>query len=198
MAKGNRIMGNGKGVSAMTGGYDLIGGTKGSSVMSNKKFTSDTVGLDYGDIVGLQYDDIIGSTADGGDSMPGFRDRKGGDVMSNSRATSNMTGAEAVVAGALADETTRRRLNAAVNIDKRIYGLLKNPYNLLYWNAMQGTNAATFETAANKLLMQMAGDSGVASVVKSVAIADQQFGGLGLLQRAIVRRLQERKSAIGL
>ena len=164
---------------------------KGNHIMGNRKGTSDAVG-------GLSDPSVfIGSTAEGGDSMPGYRDRKGGAVMSNARDTSNMVGGDDIIGAACgADPTVARRVAAAESIDAHIRGALQPIYCKTYDCAMSGSDMPLFESCSNALYRQMVSDEGVASLVKSVASVEKEFGGLGFFQRALARRLDERRKAL--
>ncbi len=211
MAKGNNIMSNRKYTSDAVGSLEaLIGSTveggdsmsadrdrKGGNIMSNARATSDMVG-GYDIIGGCSGDVLIGSTDEGGDSMNADRDRKGGNIMSNARSTSDMVGGYDIIGAACgADDSLARVVAASQKIDLRISSVLRPEYGACYESAMNAGDRASFNAAANCLLMAMCGDRGVASMVTSVSLADGQFGGLGLLQRAMTRRLMERKGALG-
>ncbi len=162
--------------------------SKGNKIMGNRKFTSDAVGS--------ALDIMMAGTLDGGDSMPGFRDRKGGDIMTNARATSNQVGGEDIIGRCGADPTVQRRVNAAVSMDARIERALRPTYASAYRAASMANDSADMSELSNVLLRQMVADEGVAAMVKDIAAVDKEFGGLGLFQRAVARRLEERRRAL--
>lgn len=155
--------------------------------MGNRKFTSDSVG---------ELEIMMGSTADGGDSMPGFRDRKGGDIMTNARATSNQVGGDDIIGRCGADPTVQRRVAAASSMDARIERLLRPTYASAYRAASMAESSSDMCELSNVLLRQMVSDQGVAAMVNNIAAVDKEFGGLGLFQRAVARRLEERRLAL--
>lgn len=186
---------------------------KGDNIMSNRKFTSDTVG---------GFGEIVGSTDNGGDSMLGSRDRKGGDVMTNSRLTSDMTGEydhverkggsvmtnrhlasnmtggyDLIGAEKVVDVATVRYAKAMVSMDNRIAKSLKMKWALGYRAAIAADSMSGFNAYATPMLLAMVSDTGLAGIVESVAAVDREFGGLGLMQRAIARRLEEKRKSLG-
>lgn len=151
---------------------------KGSLDMTNFKTTADMVS-------GVADDSFI---------PPSKSSRKGSHIMSNRRMTSDETGGFQDIIGAMcvcgADETTHAL--ASVKIDERIARNLKPMAAKVYMMAVEATNKEDFFCAAGKLLLPMAGDNGIGSIVKSISAAKQEFGDLGIMQRAIARRMNER------
>lgn len=186
---------------------------KGSNIMSNRQYTSDMVGgchsgLAIGSHVGSHTGSHVGAhLAIGRDSlyvgrdqlyigeMAAERDRKGGDVMNNKRRTSDMTGGYDIIGRA--SEKELRIAAASVRIDKRIYDALSSGYARAYEKAISAESAEEYALAANAVLLGMLSDTGVAGTVKSVPAVAAEFGGLGLFQRAVYRRLREKRKAVG-
>lgn len=227
--KGNSVMSNLKYTSDMVGAVSR----KGYEAMSNAHVTSDMTGARRVIRVPAYYRlapkprpktpvtgayDIVGGLGgygwqgfDGGDSMLGQTDRKGGDVMTNARRTSAMTGAYDIVGAAVrqdivggchgpitgAQEKEVRVAAAKVNIDNRILSVLKPAYAVAYKTAIESTSVGVFDTAAVVLLLAVCGDTGITGMVQSHVKTIGQFGGAWVLKRAMVRRLNEKRASLG-
>lgn len=166
---------------------------KGMMVMGNRKFTSDMVGsLDFGS-----------------SSTAANLDRKGGSIMSNRKFTSDLVGGSSNLMDIIGAELAAapqvqpkvpnvadqaKHAAAALKIDDRIVKVLKPECAAHYLIASSTKSKGKFLAAAVKTLLAMVSDQGVSGMVTSVAEVDKEFGGVGILQRAMARRLAERDS----
>lgn len=147
--------------------------SKGALEMTNLKTTADAVGAIF----------------DNDSFSPPFASRKGEDVMSNRRDVSDMTNGDDIVG--FEDIIGAEHSMASAMIDERICRNLKPSACAAYMLAVGATNKVDFCCASTKLLLTLAGDHGLGSMVKSIPAANAEFGNLGLMHRAIVRRLFE-------
>lgn len=79
---------------------------------------------------------------------------------------------------------------AASKMDERIAMLLKPYWSSVYRVATMG-NEVERKCAANSLMIAMLSDEGLAGMVKSMDAVAAQFENIGLMQRAMGRRLKE-------
>lgn len=86
--------------------------------------------------------------------------------------------------------TGAEHAEAAVAIDERIAGVLKPYWSALYRVATLG-DATERKCAANSLMVAMLSEQGLPSMVKSTQAVESQFKNVGLLQRAMARRIRE-------
>lgn len=136
---------------------------------------------------------------------------KGSDIMSNKPYTSDAVGGFGyqTIIGAQPGEPDegvsimpadkkvaeqKKHAAAAIKIDARIEKVLSPEYAPAYASAARTKNKPKFLDHTMEILFGLADDDGIGGMVKSVAEVERDFGGLALLQRAMVRRLKERST----
>ena len=136
---------------------------------------------------------------------------KGSDIMSNRPYTSDAVGGFGfqTIIGAQPGEPyqgasimptdkkvaeQKKHAEAAIKIDARIEKVLSPEYAPAYASAARTKNKPKFLDHTMEILFGLADDDGIGGMVKSVAEVERDFGGLALLQRAMVRRLKERST----
>jgi len=168
--QGMRLGKNPMGNAAVTGAVDIVGhslsGHRGEP-MDNKAVTG----------IALGYEAYTGA-----DLALGYESYTGYDTYTGSEAFRRGSG-RVVNVGA-------EHAEAAASIDERVASVLKPYWSALYRIATMG-NMIERKCAANSLMVAMLSDEGLSTMVKSVAEAEAQFQNLGLMQRAMARRIRE-------
>lgn len=180
--QGMRLGKNPMGNAAVTGAEILVGhslsGHRGEP-MGNRAVTG--IALGYEAYTGSAFP-MSNMPVTGADLALGYESYTGYDTYTGSEAFRRGSGRVVNVGADHAE--------AAAAIDERIASILKPYWSALYRVATMG-NMFERKCASNSLMVAMLSDDGLASMVKSVAEAEAQFQNLGLMQRAMARRIRE-------